>query len=71
MCVWGILKNNRYRALKRWVFEVVMAKDKLEIYIFQINMATEANTLNIQKAFVKYRAPKKDGRCEQTDSSEG
>ena len=48
-----------------------MAKDKLEIYIFQINMATEANTLNIQKAFVKYRAPKKDGRREQTDSSEG
>lgn len=29
MCVGGILKNNRYRALKRWVFKVVMAKDKL------------------------------------------
>ena len=25
----GILKNNRYRSLKRWMFEVVMAKGKL------------------------------------------
>ena len=49
----------------------LMAKDKLEKYIFQINTATEANTLNIQKTFVKHRALKKDGRCEQTDSSEG
>ena len=48
----------------------LMAKDKLEIYIFQINMATEANTLNIQKAFVKYRAPKKDGKCEQIQQDE-
>ena len=46
----------------------LMAKDKLEKYIFQINTATEANTLNIQKTFVKYRALKKDGRCEVESS---
>lgn len=39
--------------------QIEKAKDKLEKYIFRINMATEADIINIQRAFIKYRAPKR------------
>ena len=62
--------NENFLYVKTHKQNKLMAKDKLETYIFNINMATEANTLNIQKAFVKYRAPKKDGKCEQIQQDE-